>query len=145
ALELREVLGRVIADLAEPAAVEKADHGHVLREVENARRARARLEAEADLRIRVPRDRPHDRRLAGLHLAEQPDNRRLLSREPADPALLLRIRLGSQNDPTNSAPRAGQAFARQDGHASGPSSAACVMPTLFTAPILPVRIRTQKR
>src|SRR5690606_102702 len=90
-------------------------------------------------------DRPHDRRLAGLHLAEQPDNRRLLSRELADPALLLRIRLGSQNDPTNSAPRAGQAFARQDGHASGPSSAACVMPTLFTAPILPVRIRTQER
>src|SRR5690606_34536005 len=88
AFELCEVLGRVVSDLTEPAAVEEANHRHVLRKIEDARGARARLVAEPDLGIRVPGDRVHDGGLPGLYLAEQPYDGRALARELADPALL---------------------------------------------------------
>src|SRR5690606_20902567 len=104
ALELREILARVVARLAEPAAVEETDDGHVLREVEDARRARARLESFADLGIGMARDRAHDRRLAGLHLTKQPDDRRAASRKLAYRAVALGIRRRIQNDAPDALP-----------------------------------------
>ena len=72
-----EILGRVIARLAETPRIEKAYDRRLARKIEDACRLGARAKARSDLGLARAGDGLDDGALAGLHLADEPDHRGL--------------------------------------------------------------------